>query len=121
MVKRILIADDSEGIRTVLKGIFSLQGFEIVGEAVNGREAFELYKLTQPDLVCMDLLMPEVTGLQALKDIIDYDSKAKVIIITAMGKREAFIETMKAGAVDHIVKPFDKERVLLAVQKALGE
>lgn len=121
MGKTVLIIDDSEKIRTILKGILSREDYEIVGEGTNGREALELYKEIKPDLVAMDVVMPEVNGIQGLKDIIAYDPEAKVIMITGQDERETFAETIQAGALDHIIKPFEPARVLLAVQQAFEE
>jgi two-component system chemotaxis response regulator CheY len=113
----ILIVDDAMFMRTMLKNILVKQGFNVVGEAGNGREALEKYKELHPDIVTLDITMPEVDGLQAVKDIMDYDRNAKVIMCSAMGQQAMVLEAIKSGARDFIVKPFQPERVLEAINK----
>ncbi|MEZ7890855.1 MAG: response regulator [Candidatus Wallbacteria bacterium] len=117
--KRILVVDDALIMRMMIKDIFSVSGYEVCGEAVDGLDAIEKYKQLKPDLVTMDIIMPKCTGIEALKEIIKFDKQAKVIVVTAIDQREALMDAIKSGAKDFIVKPFDEERVLSAVSKAL--
>jgi two-component system chemotaxis response regulator CheY len=118
--RSILIADDAVFMRTLLKDILSKAGFEIAGEAANGAEAVRLYNEKQPALVTMDITMPEKTGLEALKEIMAKDPGAKIIMCSAMGQHAMVLDAIKSGAVDFVVKPFQPERVLEAVSKALS-
>jgi two-component system chemotaxis response regulator CheY len=112
MTKRILIADDAAFMRRVLKDMLSKHGFEVVGEAQNGVEAVVKYKELKPDLVTLDITMPEKDGIQALKEIISFDKNAKIIMMSAMGQ-EAFVkEAVLNGAKDFIVKPFKEDMVI---------
>ncbi len=117
MAKRILITDDALFMRVTLKNILIQNGYEVVGEANNGREAVELYEQLKPDLVFMDITMPEMDGLEALKAIRAKDANAKVVMCTAMGQKQIVLDAIQAGAKDFIVKPFQPERILEAVQK----
>lgn len=121
MSKGILIADDAIFMRTLLKDILTKAGFEIVGEAANGKEAVDLYNQCQPALVTMDITMPEKTGLEALKEIISVSPEAKVIMCSAMGQHAMVLDAIKSGAKDFVVKPFQPERVLEAVNKVLSD
>lgn len=114
---RVLIVDDAMFMRMMLKNILQSNGITVVGEAGNGREALEQYKKLNPDVVTLDITMPEVDGLQAIKDIIAYDSKANVIMCSAMGQQAMVIESIQSGAKDFIVKPFQADRVLDALSK----
>jgi two-component system chemotaxis response regulator CheY len=118
MAKRILITDDALFMRVTLKNILTQNGFEVVGEASNGREAVELYEQLKPDVVFMDITMPEMDGLAALKAIRAKDSNAYVVMCTAMGQKQIVLEAIQHGAKDFIVKPFQPERIVEAVQKA---
>jgi two-component system chemotaxis response regulator CheY len=104
-------------MRVTLKNILTQHGFEVVGEAQNGRESVEMYQSLKPDLVTMDITMPEMDGLQALKEIKAIDPNAKVIMCTAMGQKNMVVEAIQAGAKDFIVKPFQPDRVVDAVKK----
>lgn len=117
MAKRILITDDALFMRVTLKNILTQNGFEVVGEASNGVEAVELYKQLKPDAVTMDITMPEMDGIAALKAIKQIDPAAKVVMCTAMGQKNMVVEAVQAGAKDFIVKPFQPERVLEAMSK----
>ena len=116
----ILVVDDAAFMRMMLRDILSKNGYTVVGEAVNGRDALDKYKECHPDLVTLDITMPEVDGVQALKDIKAYDASAKVIMCSAMGQQVMVIESIQAGAKDFIVKPFQADRVIEAVNKALN-
>jgi len=120
MPKRILLVDDAVFMRMMLKDILQKNGYEVVGEAENGAVALEKYKELKPDLVIMDITMPEVDGIQAVKDIKKYDPSANIIMCSAMGQQAMVIEAIQAGAKDFIVKPFQAERVLEAVNKIVG-
>lgn len=116
----VLIVDDAAFMRMLLKDILSKNGYHISGEAPNGYKAIEMYKNEKPDIVTMDITMPEMDGIQALKEIKAYDPSAKVIMCSAMGQQAKVMDAIKAGARDFIVKPFQAERVLEAVKKVLG-
>ena len=120
MAKRILITDDALFMRVTLKNILTQNGFEVVGEASNGTESVQLYKQLKPDLVTMDITMPEMDGISALKEIRSSDPSATVVMCTAMGQKNMVVEAIQAGAKDFIVKPFQPDRVLEAVNKALA-
>ncbi|MGP4106994.1 response regulator [Virgibacillus sp. L01] len=119
MAKQILIVDDAAFMRMMIKDILSKNGFEVVGEAQDGVEAIEKYKELKPDLVTLDITMPEMDGLAALKEIKQLDGDANIIMCSAMGQQAMVIDAIQAGAKDFIVKPFQAERVVEAIQKAL--
>ena len=116
----ILIVDDAAFMRMMIKDILSKNGFTVVGEAENGLRAVEKYKELSPDLVIMDITMPEMDGIQAVKQIKSLDPSAKIIMCSAMGQQAMVIESIQAGARDFIVKPFQAERVIEAVRKVVG-
>ncbi|NLU51832.1 MAG: response regulator [Clostridiaceae bacterium] len=116
----ILIVDDAAFMRMMIKDILSKNGFTVVGEAENGLKAVEKYKELNPDLVIMDITMPEMDGIQAVKQIKSINSGAKIIMCSAMGQQAMVIESIQAGARDFIVKPFQAERVIEAVRKVVG-
>ena len=120
MSKRILIVDDAAFMRMMIKDILVKNGFEVVGEAQDGVEAVEKYAKLKPDLVTLDITMPEKDGLTALKEILSSDSDAKVIMCSAMGQQSMVIDAIQAGAKDFIVKPFQADRVLEAINKVLN-
>lgn len=120
MANRVLIVDDAAFMRMMLRDILVRGGYEVVGEAENGRRAVELYQELKPDLVTMDITMPEVDGIAALKQIRTSDPDAVVIMCSAMGQQALVIDAIQAGAKDFIVKPFQPERVLEAIKKAVG-
>ncbi|MCC6831544.1 MAG: response regulator [Thermoleophilia bacterium] len=115
----VLIADDAAFMRMMIKNILTEAGYEIAGEAENGAVAVAKYKELKPDLTTMDITMPEMDGLQALKEIRSADPSARVVMCSAMGQQSMVIESIQAGAKDFIVKPFQPDRVLEAIQKAL--
>lgn len=114
-----MIVDDAAFMRMMLKDILSKNGFTVVGEAENGAVAVEKYMELQPNLTIMDITMPEMDGLQAVKEIRKRDPKARVIMCSAMGQQSMVIEAIQSGAKDFVVKPFQAERVVEAVTKAL--
>jgi two-component system chemotaxis response regulator CheY len=120
MGKSILIVDDAAFMRMMIKDILSKNGYTIAGEAENGKIAVDKYSETKPDLVLMDITMPEMDGIQALKAIKGVDPSATIIMCSAMGQQAMVIEAIQSGAKDFIVKPFQAERVLEAVKKAIG-
>lgn len=120
MANGVLIVDDAAFMRMMIKDILSKNGFEIAGEAENGKVAVEKYSELSPDLVVMDITMPEVDGIQAVKQIMSIDPQAKIVMCSAMGQQSMVIESIQAGAKDFIVKPFQADRVIEAVKKALG-
>lgn len=120
MAKNILICDDAAFMRMMIKDILTKNGYNVVGEAANGAEAVEKYSQLKPNLVMMDITMPEMNGIDALKKIKENDGSANVIMCSAMGQQAMVIESIQAGEKDFIVKPFQVERVLEAVQKAIG-
>ena len=119
MAKNILICDDAAFMRMMIKDILTKNGYNIAGEAENGAKAVEKYNELKPDLVLMDITMPEMDGIQALKKIKETDPNASVIMCSAMGQQAMVIESIQSGAKDFIVKPFQADRVLEAVQKVV--
>lgn len=120
MAKNILIVDDAAFMRMMIKDILTKKGYTVVGEAENGLKAFEKYNELKPDLVLMDITMPELDGIGALKKIKAADPGAMVVMCSAMGQQAMVIEAIQAGAKDFIVKPFQADRVLEAVKKVVG-
>ena len=117
---KILIVDDAAFMRMMIKDILTKNGYEVVAEAANGVEAVELYKSHQPDLVTMDITMPEMDGIEAVKQIKAVNPAAKVIMCSAMGQQSMVMDAIKAGANDFTVMPFQADRVLEAVKKIVG-
>ena len=120
MAKNILVCDDAAFMRMMIKDILTKNGYNVAGEAENGLKAIEKFNETKPDLVLMDITMPEMDGIQALKKIKELDPAANVIMCSAMGQQAMVIESIQSGAKDFIVKPFQAERVLEAVKKVVG-
>ena len=120
MAKNILICDDAAFMRMMIKDILTKNGYNVVGEAENGAKGVEKYGELKPDLVLMDITMPEMDGLQALKASKGSDADAKVIMCSAMGQQAMVIESIQNGAKDFIVKPFQADRVIEAVKKVIG-
>lgn len=120
MANKVLIVDDAAFMRMMIKDILSKNGYEVVGEATDGADAIEKYKELKPDLVTMDITMPEMDGIMALKEIKKIDPDAKVIMCSAMGQQAMVIDAIQAGAKDFIVKPFQADRVIEAIKKTLG-
>lgn len=120
MAKNILVCDDAAFMRMMIKDILTKNGYNVAGEAENGLKAVEKYSELKPDLVLMDITMPEMDGIQALKKIKEVDPTATVVMCSAMGQQAMVIESIQAGAKDFIVKPFQADRVLDAVKKIVG-
>lgn len=120
MSNRVLIVDDAAFMRRMIKEILSKNGYDVVGEASDGAQAIEKYQELTPDLVTMDITMPEMDGITALKEIKKINPSAKVIMCSAMGQQAMVIDAIQAGAKDFIVKPFQADRVIEAIKKTLG-
>ncbi len=121
MCARVLTVDDSKFLRNTLQEIFANNGYEIAGEAENGEEAIETYKKLKPDLVTMDIIMPKISGIDAVKAIISYDPDAKIIMCSALDHQELIEDAIKAGAKGYIIKPFSPEEVLDTANKVLSK
>lgn len=119
-MSKVLIVDDAAFMRMMLKDILSKNGYEVVGEAENGKIAVDKFKELKPNLVTMDITMPELDGISAVKVIKSVDASARIVMCSAMGQQAMVIDAIQAGAKDFIVKPFQPDRVLEAVQKALS-
>ena len=117
---RVLIVDDAAFMRMMLKDILIKNGLEVVGEAVNGADAIEKFQELQPDIVTMDITMPEMDGITAVKEIRASHPQAKIIMCSAMGQQPMVLEAIQAGAKDFIVKPFQADRVIDSINKVLG-
>lgn len=119
MKYKILICDDAEFMRNLLKDILTNSGFEVVGEAVNGLDVIEKYKILKPDIVTMDIVMPLKSGIDAVREIVNYDPKAKIVMCSALGQEVLVMDAIEAGAKDFIVKPFTEEGVVKVIKKVL--
>lgn len=120
MGHRVLVCDDAIFMRTMISDILSGAGYEVVGEAESGIQAIERYKELRPDLVTMDIVMPDMGGIEAVREIVKADPEAKILMCSAMGQQALVVEAIQAGAKDFVVKPFQPSRVLEAVQRVLG-
>lgn len=119
MAHTVMLVDDAAFMRMMLKDILSNNGYQVIGEAENGMVAVDRYSELKPDITIMDITMPEMDGLQAVKEIRAKDPQAKIIMCSAMGQQTMVIEAIQSGAKDFVVKPFQPDRVLEAVSKAL--
>ena len=117
---KIMIVDDAAFMRKRIRNILAKEGYEVVAESANGREAVENYQQYRPELVTMDITMPEMDGITALQEIRNIDPAALVVMVTAMGQQSMVIKAIKAGAKDFIVKPFEPERVLTTIKNVLN-
>ena len=117
---RVLVVDDAAFMRKMLSDVLAKGGHEVVGEAGNGEEAVQRFQELRPDIMTLDITMPEKDGIAALKEIIALDPAARVIMCSALGQESKVLESIKLGAKDFVVKPFQADRVLDAVGKALG-
>jgi two-component system, chemotaxis family, chemotaxis protein CheY len=120
MTRTVLICDDALFMRNMLADILKGAGFEVVGEAQTGIEAVQRYRELQPDLVTMDIVMPDMSGIDAVRAIVKDHPQARILMCSAMGQQALVIEAIQAGARDFVVKPFQPSRVLEAVQRVLG-
>ncbi|MHB8129298.1 MAG: response regulator [Mobilitalea sp.] len=116
-MKRVLIVDDAAFMRMTIRNILVKNGFEVVGEAVDGIDGVKKYKELKPDIVTMDFTMPDMTGLEALKAIMAFDPKAKVVMVSAMGQEKLVMEAILTGARSFIVKPFKEDHVIQTLNK----
>jgi two-component system chemotaxis response regulator CheY len=117
---RVLVVDDAAFMRKMVTDALTAGGHEIVGEAANGVEALTQFQALKPDVLTLDITMPEKDGLSALRDILAFDPTAKVVMCSALGQESKVLESIKAGAKDFVVKPFQPDRVNDAVTKALA-
>ncbi|QHS22346.1 response regulator [Virgibacillus sp. MSP4-1] len=116
---KVLVVDDAQFMRLTLSNILTKGGHEVIGEASDGQEAIELYKQLQPELVTMDITMPNLDGMDAAEAIIENDPEAKVIMCSAVGQQKVVVQAIQLGAKDFIVKPFDESRVLDTINRVL--
>lgn len=121
MPKRVLIVDDALFMRTMLRDIFASTDWQIVAEAENGEQAIAEYKIHQPDLVTMDIVMPEMGGIDALKQILAEDPSASIVVCSALGQKHLILDAINAGAKDFIVKPFKRSQVLEVIERVTAE
>jgi two-component system, chemotaxis family, chemotaxis protein CheY len=119
-MKRLLVVDDALFMRKLICGVAAEAGWDVVGEAGNGALSVALYQQLRPDLVTMDLVMPVMGGLEALRQIRAIDPEARVVVVTALDQKQALMDSIRDGAIDFIVKPFDRQRVLSLLSKLGG-
>jgi two-component system chemotaxis response regulator CheY len=117
---RVLVVDDAVFMRKVVSDALTKGGHEIIGEAANGQEAVDQFQALKPEVMTLDITMPEKDGLAALKEIIAMDPQARVVMCSALGQESKVLEAIKAGAKDFVVKPFQPDRVLSAIEKAVA-
>ena len=120
MSKTVLVVDDTAFMRMTLKNMLEGNGYEVVGEAEDGAKGIDLYKQLKPSLVTMDITMPNMDGITAIKEIMSFDPSAAIIVVSAMGQKSLVIEALNAGAKDFVVKPFQPDRIAEALVK-LGD
>ena len=116
----VLVCDDAIFMRTMISDILSQAGYQIVGEAESGAQAVQKYRELKPELVTMDIVMPDMSGIEAVREICQEDPDARILMCSAMGQQALVVEAIQAGAKDFVVKPFQPSRVLEAVQRVLG-
>jgi two-component system chemotaxis response regulator CheY len=119
-MKKVLIVDDASVVRLMIKKILTQNDFTIIGEATNGKDALVKYKELKPDIVTMDMIMPEADGIQATKDILAFDKNAKVVIVSGIDQKEMLVQAINAGASSYIVKPFESDRVISTLNEVLN-
>lgn len=120
MKNRILIVDDAMLMRLMLRDILEDIGYIIAGEADEADQAFEIYKETRPDLVTMDITLTSSNGIDAIRNILDYDNNARIVVISALEQKKVIMEALSYGARDFIIKPFEEERVITSVRNLLS-
>lgn len=120
MSHTVLVCDDAIFMRTMISDILTQAGYNVISEAETGVQAVEKYKELKPDLVTMDIVMPDMGGIDAVREIVKFDPNARVLMCSAMGQQALVVEAIQAGAKDFVVKPFQPSRVLEAVQRVLG-
>jgi two-component system, chemotaxis family, chemotaxis protein CheY len=118
---RALVVDDSTTMRRIVGQQLRSEAYDICGEAADGAQALELYKEFEPDIVTLDINMPNVSGLEALKSILSWDKNAKIVMLTSEGQKETVLEAISNGAKGYVVKPPNKTKLCTAVKKALSE
>jgi two-component system chemotaxis response regulator CheY len=116
---KILMVDDSKTSRKILKGILEENGHEVIGEAVNGEDGIIKFKELKPDITTMDITMPVLDGLEALKQIMEYDKNARVIMVTAAGQKTKMVDAIKYGAAEFLAKPFEADQIIAIINKVL--
>ena len=116
----VLVCDDAIFMRTMITDILTQAGYDVIGEAETGAQAVEKYRQLKPDLVTMDIVMPDMSGIEAVREICKTDPDARILMCSAMGQQALVVEAIQAGAKDFVVKPFQPSRVLEAVQRLLG-
>lgn len=116
-MKKVLIADDASFMRMMLRSILEKHNYVVIGEAVNGADAVEKYIALRPDVVTMDITMPEMSGIEAVSAIKVFDKDAKIMMVSAMGQQSMVMDAIKNGAIDFIVKPFDEEKIIASISK----
>lgn len=121
MKAKILIAEDSAYMRSILKDLLLRNGYDVTGEAENGREALELYEKLKPDIVTLDIMMPEMSGIQALKELKESYPDSRVLMSASMGQQNLVVEAIRAGASDFFIKPVQAEKVVEAIERALHQ
>lgn len=119
-MKKVLIVDDASVVRLMIRKILTQNDFTIIGEATNGKDALVKYKELKPDVVTMDMIMPEADGIQATKDILAFDEDAKVVIVSSINQKEMLVRAINAGASSYIVKPFESDRVISTLNEVLN-
>ncbi len=120
MSHTVLVCDDAIFMRTMISDILTQAGYDVIGEAETGVQAVERYQQLKPDLVTMDIVMPDMGGIDAVREIVKVDPSARILMCSAMGQQALVVEAIQAGAKDFVVKPFQPSRVLEAVQRVLG-
>ena len=118
---RVLIVDDAMFMRRMLSDILEKGGHTVCGEASTGKEAVDRYKEVKPDLVTMDIIMPDMSGIEAVKEIKKIDAEAKILMVSAMGQQALVLEAVQAGALDYVVKPFQPSRVLESIDRIISK
>lgn len=121
MMARVLIADDALFARILLRKIFTDGGHEVIGEASTGREAVEKYAELRPDVVTLDIIMPDMDGIEALRKIKEIDPNARVVMITSVDSEKKVVECIEAGALGYIIKPFEPSQVLSEINRVLSK
>ena len=121
MTKRILIVDDALIMRRRIRDVAEQAGWSVAGEAKNGEEAVDLYEQSKPDLVTLDIVMPKLDGVSALRRIVEIDPRARIIMVSAVDQKEKLAECIQAGAIDFIVKPFEKSGLRSILEKYLAD
>jgi two-component system, chemotaxis family, chemotaxis protein CheY len=116
---KILLVDDSKTSRKILRNILEENGHEVIGEAVNGEDGVAKFKELKPDITTMDITMPQLDGLQALKQIMEFEAAAKVIMVTAAGQKSKMVDAIKYGAAEFLTKPFESEQIITIINKVL--